>query len=530
MDHNACGFVDHDEVFRTVNNGNVVWGDEFSGGHSAKTYAMPAVTEVEAKTEMPVDVATGFRWHERPAAFERLVPPWQDVTLQNRTGGIEDGAVVTLGVRKGGLSLPMVVEHYGYQKNARFCDRQVKGPFRSYEHEHLFVKPDAEPDGGTDASTEGRTAASQGFTMRDVVRFQPQGCCPLDRWRQTYGDCFGTGTRCCPWTSNALPGSGKARDAGWCSRALRAWWGPRCLRSFRCAGYDVVQLVRRPTSGAAKTVARPKANAPGAGNSAAGSLEGGVGRLIEARWDPRQGVLDAAALEGAIAVVHLSGANVAGGRWTAARKEELRESRIATTALMVSRMREMETPPPVLVCASGIGIYGVGGEDVCTEDHAVGDDFMAQLAVDWEAAANKAADFGTRVVNLRLGAVLSEGAGMLGRLAPLFATGLGGPVGDGTQPLAWVQLEDVLSTILFSIHRAEVTGPLNVIAPGAELTHNRDFTAALGRVLHRPAVLPAPGQPCGRPLGKWAKCWCFRGPEPALRSSMAWDFSSRFLD
>lgn len=206
-------------------------------------------------------------------------------------------------------------------------------------------------------------------------------------------------------------------------------------------------------------------------------------------WDPEGGKLDASELAGAAAVINLNGANIGGRRWTPAYKSELRESRLRSTSLMARTLAAMDAPPPVLINASAVGVYGDRGDEPLTEASSKGDGFLADLAADWEAAAAPAIEAGVRVVFLRLGMVLGRG-GALDRMLLPFRMGLGGPIGGGEQWWPWIALEDVVRSVRFLLERPEMSGPVNAVAP--EVVTSREFAKILGRVLHRPAVLPAP--------------------------------------
>jgi uncharacterized protein len=196
------------------------------------------------------------------------------------------------------------------------------------------------------------------------------------------------------------------------------------------------------------------------------------------------------AIEGCEAVVNLAGEPLIGRRWSARRRAALVDSRVGLTGRIVSAMARCAAPPRVLVSASGIGYYGDRGDLALTEASAPGDDFAARLCVDWEAAALRATDSGARVVCLRLGVVLGREGGPLALMQPVFELGLGGPQGGGRQFIAWIHLEDAAQLIARALTDADLRGPLNVVAP--EPLRNREFAAALGAALRRPAVLPVP--------------------------------------
>jgi uncharacterized protein len=207
-------------------------------------------------------------------------------------------------------------------------------------------------------------------------------------------------------------------------------------------------------------------------------------------WDPERGEFDGNSLTGADAVVNLAGEDLAGGRWTRERKRRLVESRVDATKFLVSRMGERKNPPRVLVSGSAVGIYGDRDEEVLTEESAPGAGFLAELCRSWEDAAMAARGTGARIVVARFGVVLDPRGGALQRLLPIFKLGAGGPLGSGRQWMSWVSLPDALQVIQMALEREDVSAPINVVSPAP--VRNREFARALGRVLRRPAVLPAP--------------------------------------
>jgi len=216
------------------------------------------------------------------------------------------------------------------------------------------------------------------------------------------------------------------------------------------------------------------------------SLEG-VRRVFA--WDAATEEPAAEAFDGVDAVVHLAGEPVV-GRWTRAKREAIRASRVDSTQLLVAALAKLEHPPATLISASAIGYYGEKGEAEVAESSAPGDDFLAQTAIAWEAAALRAELRGLRVVCLRTGIILGQGGGALEAMLLPFKLGVGGPLGSGQQWWSWVALDDVIGLIDFALRTPEAEGPLNVSAP--QPVRQKDFAKALGKVLHRPAFMPAP--------------------------------------
>lgn len=218
-------------------------------------------------------------------------------------------------------------------------------------------------------------------------------------------------------------------------------------------------------------------------------------------WDPARGRVDLAALEGADAVVHLAGEPI-GQRWTGAVRRRIRESRIAGTRLIAASLASLSRPPRVLVSGSAEGIYGNRGDEILDEGSPIGSDFLAQLAADWEAEADRAAAAGVRVVKIRTGLVLSPRGGALARLLLPFRLGLGGRLGSGRQWVSWIALADTVRAIRHLIDTHAFVGPANVSAPNP--VTNAELASTLARVLRRPAIFPVPATALRLAFGEMA--------------------------
>lgn len=249
--------------------------------------------------------------------------------------------------------------------------------------------------------------------------------------------------------------------------------GTALLRSLHADGHQVVRLVRR----------RP-------------TREG------EVHWDPERQQVDTAGLVGVDAVVHLAGAGVGDHRWTEEYKRTIRDSRVLGTAALAEALSELDVRPAVLVSGSAIGFYGQTGDRVVDEETPPGDDFLARVCQEWEEAAQPAADAGIRVVHPRTGLVVSSRGGAWGRLFPIFRLGLGGRLGSGRQYWSFISLRDEVAALRFLIDREHLSGPVNLTAP--EPVTNAEVTAAMGRVLRRPALLPVPEAALRAALGEFA--------------------------
>src|SRR5918997_1925948 len=206
-------------------------------------------------------------------------------------------------------------------------------------------------------------------------------------------------------------------------------------------------------------------------------------------WDPSAGVAPAEALEGRHAVVHLAGENVA-QRWSDDAKRRIHDSREQGTRHLVEGVRATEARPKALISSSAVGYYGPHGDEPLPEDTPAGDDFLAKVCAVWEAEAVRAEELGLRVVLGGTGIVLAKEGGALGKMLPFFKAGIGGPVAGGKQKMPWIHADDVVGIYLRALDDETWRGPVNASAP--EPVSNKDFSKALGRALHRPAVAPVP--------------------------------------
>jgi uncharacterized protein (TIGR01777 family) len=237
--------------------------------------------------------------------------------------------------------------------------------------------------------------------------------------------------------------------------------GSALTRSLIADGHEVVRLVRRAPRG-----------------------------TDELRWDPDGQRMDAGGLAGCAAVVNLAGAGVASRRWTEAYKRKIRDSRVRGTATLAEAVASLDERPRVFVNGSAIGFYGETGDRVVDESAPPGEGFLPSVCVAWEGAAAPAQEAGVRTVLARTGLVVAREGGAWGKLFPLFKAGLGGRMGDGRQYWSYISLHDEVAAIRHLIDTSSVSGPVNLTAP-TPLT-NREITEAMGRVLHRPTVFPAP--------------------------------------
>ena len=210
----------------------------------------------------------------------------------------------------------------------------------------------------------------------------------------------------------------------------------------------------------------------------------------EIEWNPERYSIAVASLEGFDGVVHLAGESIAEGRWTEDKKRRIRESRVKGTKLLSDALANLERPPKSLISASAIGFYGDRGDEVLTEESAPGNDFLANVCIEWEQATQQASERGIRVINARFGIILSKDGGALAKMLTPFRLGIGGRVGSGKQWMSWIALEDVVGGIEYTLASESLRGPVNFVAPNP--VRNSEFTKALGKVLSRPTLFPIP--------------------------------------
>jgi len=400
-----------------------------------------------------------FGWHARPGALERLTPPWAPVDVVERSGGIEDGARVVLNIPLGPRRVRWVAEHRDYIEGQQFRDVQVEGPFARWEHTHRF-----EADGPHACWLEDRIEYALPLGAAGALIGGPFVRAMLERLfayrhRITAQDLA---------AHAAYPGAPLHVVVSGSTGLV----GSALIPFLTTGGHRVTRLVR----------AQP--------------------RTGEIRWDPIAGSIEMAGLEGVDAVVHLAGENIAAGRWTAATKARIKESRARGTRLLCEALARLRQPPKVLVCASAIGYYGDRAATTVDEDSEPGAGFLADVCRAWEAATAPASDVGMRVVHLRFGVVLTAAGGALAKLLLPFRLGVGGRLGSGGQYMSWIAIDDALGAILHTIRTESLRGAVNAVAP--QPVTNLEFTKALGRVLSRPTLFPVPAAAARLAFGEMA--------------------------
>jgi uncharacterized protein len=277
------------------------------------------------------------------------------------------------------------------------------------------------------------------------------------------------------------------------------------------AGHDVIILTR-------------------ASSMSAGDITHKIAGTRSIVWSP-DGTTGAwaAAIDGADAVINLAGEGIAERRWTDAHKRRVRDSRLQATRSLVAAIQGAATPPPTFISGSAVGYYGPSDDTIVTESTPPGSDFLATVCTQWEQAAVQAASDRTRVARIRTGIVLEKGGGALPQMLPPFYLGAGGPVGSGRQYWPWIHRADWVALVIWTL-TTPVSGAVNATAPNP--VTNADFARSLGRVLHRPAFMPAPAFALRLLLGEMADALLLSGQRavPAVAERGGFTFQYQHVD
>lgn len=255
-------------------------------------------------------------------------------------------------------------------------------------------------------------------------------------------------------------------------------------------GSNAVSPMRILVSGATGLVGAALTQRLAADGHEALPLQRGVPGDGRITWDPASGRIDGEKLNGFDAVVHLAGESIAGGRWTEAKRNRIRDSRVEGTRLLASTLATLSAPPKIFVSASAIGYYGNRPGSTLNEDDAGGRGFLADVCCQWEQAVQPAIEASIRTALMRFGVILSRRGGALEKMLPPFRMGLGGVIGSGKQVWSWIDLDDAVGALLHTLSQSSLTGPVNTVAP--EPVTNHAFTKALGRVVRRPTLFSMP--------------------------------------
>ena len=408
-----------------------------------------------------------FAWHIREGAFERLNPPWQQFKVIERKGNIQSNGTVKMKMKIAGpIHTTWLVKHSDYIKGKQFRDSQIKGLFSSWTHTHLF-----------------NSFENSSSTLDDHIEYSLPGGMLTERIafpliNKKLNQMFDYRHRL---TREDLLVHAKANK-------IRGSDGPMTIGITGSSGFLGSSLIPFLTTGGHKVI-RFMRHRPTSDNDKL-NLE----NVKSIQWDPSSSsYTDRPSLNDnnkqMDAVVNLAGENIF-GRWTSEKKRRISDSRVNTTRSLCKLLSSLDKPPKVLVSASATGYYGDRGDEILTEESQSSIGFLSDVCRNWEEATQIAKESGIRVINLRIGIVLSSSGGMLSKILSLFKLGLGERIGKGNQYMSWIGLDDLLGLILYAVADESISGPVNAVSPNP--ITNADFTTTLGKVLSRPTKFAIP--------------------------------------
>ncbi len=404
----------------------------------------------EKATPLQASASEVFAWHMRPGALSRLSPPWQPIEVVGSAGTPTVGDRVTLKLGPAPLRVTWVASHTEVEENGGFEDVQIQGPFHSWKHRHQFEPTDHELSVLRDSIEYELPMGSLGGQLGEGFVRRSLEATFAYRHETTRRD-LDFHRRYAP------PGPLKVAITG-----ASGLIGSSLTAFLSTGGHEVIPIVRR--------------------NAADDESA--------ARWAPEIGLVDLKKLEGLDAVVHLAGENISQGRWTAAKKERIRDSRVEGTRKLMESLARLNHPPKTFLTASAVGYYGDRGDDEVDESAPQGQGFLAEVCADWEEVAFEGVGSRTRAVAARFGVVLTPQGGALAKMLPVFRMGGGGDLGNGRQFMSWISIDDAVAALTHLLLTPEVVGPVNLVTPSP--VRNREFTKTLARVLRRPAIAPLP--------------------------------------
>jgi hypothetical protein len=412
-----------------------------------------------------------FAWHTREGAFERLNPPWHQFKVIERRGNIQNGGTVKIKMKIAGpIHTTWLVKHSDYVEGKQFRDSQIKGLFSSWSHTHLFNSSESSSSILDDHVEYSLPWGMLSETLVSALINKKLNQMFDYRHRLISDDLLVHAT------ANKISGNDRPMTIG--ITGSSGFIGSSLIPFITTGGHRVIRFIRHPISD---------------GNN--------FKNVKSIQWDPSSSM--SLNDENIYAVVNLSGENIF-GRWTKKKKKWIFDSRVNTTQSLCKMLSSLDKPPKVLVSASATGYYGDRGNEILTEESppssSSSNDFLSYVCRNWEEATQIAKESGIRIVNLRIGIVLSSSGGMLSKILPIFKVGFGIRIGSGNQYMSWIGLDDLLGLILYAIANKSFSGPVNAVSPNP--ITNADFTMALGKVLSRPTKFSIPKSMIKLPLGE----------------------------
>lgn len=408
---------------------------------------------------MPVPIEQAFAYHDRPGALERLIPPWKKVTIVRSDQSLQPDSQVIMRVHMGPLKPKWVARHTRLERPHHFQDIQESGPFAHWQHDHRFEARGDKSLLIDDVSYQAPLGKIGSILSHRLINTELQTMFAY-RHRVTADDL------------HLLERWGAEKKLRVAISGSTGLVGRNLCAMLRLLGHEVIAIKRTSVADDASDEINP--------------------------WQSQE---QAQRLNGIDIVIHLAGKSIADARWSPSVKEAIRDSRVDLTKQLADCLATLSDPPSALLCASASGIYGSQADDELSEDSPPGDDFLSDVAVQWESACQSAVDAGIRVVNLRLGIVLDPRGGALSKML-LPAKLAGGALGSGKQWWSWIALDDVLGAIYHAMMNQDVHGPVNLVSPNP--IRQKDFAKVLGKTFGIPALVPAPSFGLRLALGEMA--------------------------
>ena len=413
----------------------------------------------ERSTSIDCDRQDLFQYHSNPGALNRLIPLWEQVTIEQRSDSLKVGSEVVIRNSVLGLPIRWHALHTKLREPESFQDIQLSGPFKAWVHDHFF-----------------ESTGSGHSILVDRIKYVPKfgvlGKLGLPLVRSKLTAMF---------EYRHLTTQADLRFQDFLrqhisDRSLRVGVtgssgliGRRLVDMLSVLGHQAIRILRPASTDRALDFPL--------------SSQAVV-------WRPGHGFSDESSMKNLDAVIHLAGRGIASTRWSESAKQTIRMSRVEGTQSLVNDLCKLDSPPKGFICASGVGIYGDRGSEVLEETAEIGDGFLADLARDWENSAMEFEKSGNRVAIGRLGMALHPQQGALAKLLFPVRLGLGGPIGSGQQFWSWIHVDDAAAGFLYLAANPNCIGVFNLVAP--EQTDNRTFSKTLARVINRPSLLPVP--------------------------------------
>lgn len=407
-------------------------------------------------SKMPVSNQELYDWHMAPDAFHLLMPAWQKGTIYYDTPDLREGTKAEIRIKDGFIPIHLSAEHSRFIPGVQFEDRLTKSPFRYWKHTHRFEDIHKGESMLMD-QIEYKLPLSS-LSHRFVHSRIDRELRHMFRYRHaiTYRE-LELRKR---WQN--FPRYQKLKSV--VISGASGMVGTKLQQVLRHMGYEVIALHRSNSR-----FANP-----------------------EHYWDPYKDIFPVKTLNAldSWAWIHLSGENIASGRWSDDKKKRIRDSRVLSTEKIGDCIKHLESKPSTFLSSSGIGIYGADVHSLKTEEDAAGSGFLAEVCQEWEAASQKISIAETRSCQMRLGVVLDPHEGALGKVLPLFKLGLGGKIGDGQQWMSWISLQEVVNGFREALFNDNLEGPINLCHPNT--CQSLDYSKALANVLRKPHLVPAP--------------------------------------